>query len=124
MRYLVADLAGLLLFSAVGAAFHGAYVDLGLVGRTFLPLALTWLAVGSLLGTYRAPGWRTFFLTWVVAVPAGILLRQLLQGRLLSPATFSFLLAGTAASGVVLVLIRLALQGWTRAGFRSPGDAG
>ncbi len=124
MRYLIADLAALLLFSATGAAFHGAYVDVGLVGRTFVPLALSWLAVASLVGTYRAPGWRTFFLTWVLAVPAGILLRQLLQGRLLSPATLSFLLAGTTASGVALVLVRLAIQGWTRAGSGRPGGAG
>ncbi|MCS7236322.1 MAG: DUF3054 domain-containing protein [Armatimonadota bacterium] len=122
MRYLVADLAGLLLFSAVGAAFHGTVPDAQLLLRTFLPLVFPWLAVAAVVGTYRTPGWRSFALTWAVAVPAGILLRQLLVGRLLSQGTLAFLLVGTATCGAVLLLVRLAVGLWER-GRRRPDTA-
>ncbi len=106
---LAADLVALLVFSAVGASFHGVGVDGGLVARTFLPLALSWLAVASLTGTYREASWRALVRTWIFAVPAGILLRQLLLGRLTSPGTPTFLLVGTISSGLLLVLVRLAV---------------
>jgi hypothetical protein len=115
VRYLFADLAGLLLFSAVGAAFHGTRPDAELLLRTFLPLAFSWLAVAAVVGTYRTPGWRSFAVTWAVAVPVGILLRQLLVGRLLSQGTSAFLLVGTVTSGALLLLVRLAVVRWERA---------
>ncbi len=112
--FLAGDLLALLVFSAVGASFHGVAVDGGLLVRTFLPLALSWLAVASLTGTYREVSWKSLVRTWILAVPAGILLRQLLLGRLASPGTPVFLLLGTATSGVLLFLVRLALRSLLR----------
>jgi len=114
VRYLMADLLALLLFSVSGAAFHGAELGAELVARTSLPLALSWLAVAALVGTYRAASWKTLTVTWITAVPVGLLLRQLLLGRLASPATVQFLVVGTLTSGAVLLLVRLALHGVLR----------
>lgn len=116
MRHAVADLFALLLFSVLGAAFHRVGPDAGLVVRTFLPLALSWLVVAGLLGTYRVPGWKSFVVTWAVALPLGILLRQALLGRLTSPGTLPFLLVGTATSGLVVASVRLAVHRWVRTG--------
>lgn len=115
MRYAAGDLLGLLLFSVLGAAFHGVGLDTGLVVRTFLPLAFSWLGVASAVGTYRSVGWKSFGITWLLAVPLGIVVRQLLLGRLASPGTWTFLLVGTVTSGAVLALVRLAVDRWHRA---------
>lgn len=109
-QFLVVDLLALGLFSVVGAFFHGGSPDLAVVVRTFLPLALSWLAVASWVGTYRDASWKTLALTWAVAVPAGVLLRQLVLGRLTSPGTWTFLLVGTAMGGVFLVTARLLVR--------------
>ncbi len=104
---LLADLVALGLFSVVGASFHGVALDPSLAVRTFLPLALSWVLAAFLLGTYREASWRTFALTWLVALPAGILLRQLILGRLASPGTWAFLLVGTGMGGLFLACGRL-----------------
>ncbi len=106
-RLVVADLVALLMFSLAGARFHGVDVGWDVVLRTFLPLVLSWGFVAALLGTYRDPSWTKLVLTWVVAVPLGILLRQALTGRLTSAGTWVFLLVGTAFSGLFLALARL-----------------
>ncbi len=109
MRYrlAVADLLALLGFSVAGATFHGVEVGWDVLLRTFLPLAVSWLCVAGALGTYRKGGWRLLVATWAVAVPAGLLLRQALLGRLASPGTWPFLLVGTPVSGLLLALVRL-----------------
>lgn len=109
-QFLLVDLLALGLFSLVGASFHGRAPDLAVVVRTFLPLALSWLAVAFWVGTYREASWRTFALTWVVAVPAGILVRQLLLGRLTSSGTWIFLVVGTVMSGAFLAAGRLLVR--------------
>ncbi len=108
-RLAVADLVALLGFSVAGAAFHGVEVSWDVVLRTFLPLAASWLSAAALLGTYRRGGWPVLAATWAMAVPVGILLRQALLGRLASPGTWPFLLVGTAVSGLLLALVRLAV---------------
>jgi hypothetical protein len=115
-RLVAADLAALVAFTVLGARLHGAAVGWDLLLRTFLPLATSWGLVASVLGTYRTGRWTTFVVTWAVAIPLGILLRQALAGRLGSPGTWAFLLVGTATSGLLLALARLVVWRFARPG--------
>ncbi len=111
-----ADLLALLVFSVAGARVHGVAAGWDLLTRTFLPLAISWMLVAFVLGTYRTGRWTAFLATWAVAVPSGILLRQALAGRLGSPSTWIFLLVGTAVSGLLLALARLVVWRFSRPG--------
>ena len=70
-----------------------------------------WFAVAAVTGAYRRPGLRTLLWTWIVAVPAGLVVRTIWVGspsgvRLLTflgiglAFTLLFLLAGRAVVGV------------------------
>ncbi len=56
---------------------------------------------------YRRPGWRSLLLNWALAVPAGVLVRQILLGRPLGRGTLVFLLAALAFTLLFLVAGRL-----------------
>lgn len=72
---LVADAVALVAFVLIGVRSHtGAFPARDLV-ENLLPLVVSWACVAALVGTYRRTGLRTFLLTWVVAVPIGLLVR-------------------------------------------------
>lgn len=102
------DAVALALFVLVGAAEHGEGLALGALVRTGLPLLGAWVLVASALGTYRRLGWGSLVLTWLVAVPLGLVVRSavrggpwgrglLIFGGVAMAFTFLFLLAGRAA---------------------------
>ncbi|MDR7555845.1 MAG: DUF3054 domain-containing protein [Armatimonadota bacterium] len=105
--YVVADIAALLAFVGVGLVTHGVPVSAGAVLRTALPLGVAWFALAPACGTYRRPGWRTLLVTWAVAVPAGVLLRQWWLARPLGVATLVFLLTAWLLTLVFLAAGRL-----------------
>jgi len=70
--------------------------------RDALPLLGAWYAASALTRLYRSPRWSAFLLSWGMAVPIGILIRQLWVGRLLTRATPIFLLV---ALGLTLVFL-------------------
>ena len=74
------DAVALVAFVVVGVLNHGEGFDLRALARTGLPLLGAWFAVALLLGTYRRPGWVTLGLTWLVAVPLGLIVRSLVRG--------------------------------------------
>jgi hypothetical protein len=108
----VADALALVAFILVGIRSHHEIAPLDLFLRNAVPLEATWFVVAAVTGAYRRPGIRTFLWTWLVAVPAGLVLRSLWVGsptgvRLLTflgiglAFTLLFLLAGRAVVGVI-----------------------
>jgi hypothetical protein len=102
------DVVALVAFVLVGAAEHGEGLALRALARTGLPLLGAWILVASALGTYRRLGWGSLVLTWLVAVPLGLVMRSavlggpwgrglLVFGGVAMAFTLLFLLAGRAA---------------------------
>jgi hypothetical protein len=103
--FVVADAAALMVFVLVGIRSHHEVGALDLFLRNAVPLEAAWFVVSVVAATYRRPGIRTLLWTWVVAVPAGLVVRSIWVGspsgsRLLvfvgigMGFTFVFLLAG------------------------------
>jgi hypothetical protein len=99
------DAAALLLFTVLGLRFHNVALGSEEVLRTAVPLWLAWFAVAGALGAYRRPAAARFLLTWLVAVPVGLALRQLWLGRLFGPGFAIFV-------GVALGLTLACLLAW------------
>jgi hypothetical protein len=108
----VSDAVALVVFVLVGVRSHHEVGAVDLFLRNAVPLESMWFAVAAVSGAYRRPGLRTLLWTWIVAVPAGLVLRSIWVG---SPAggrllmflgiglafTLLLLLAGRAAVGVI-----------------------
>ncbi len=108
----LADALGILAFATVGLLSHDHVLSLSGYVRDALPVLGGWYAAALVFGAYRAPGWRTLLLTWIVGVPLGILVRALALGRSLDgdqavflgitlAFTLLFVLAFRAALGLV-----------------------
>jgi hypothetical protein len=97
------DAAALVAFVVVGVVNHGEGLDPGAFVRTGLPLLGAWFGVSLLIGTYRRPGWVTLGLTWIVAVPVGLVIRSLARGGPWGHALWVF--GGVAMAFTALFLI-------------------
>lgn len=75
-----ADAVAIVGFVVVGVAQHGSALTVAGLLRTVVPLMLAWFLVALAIGTYRRVGWPTALLTWLVAVPVGLLARSVLRG--------------------------------------------
>ena len=106
----LSDGVALVVFVLVGIRSHHEAGAADLFLRNAVPLEVMWFAVVAFSGAYRRPGLRTLLGTWIVAVPAGLVVRTLWVGspngfRLLtflsvgSAFSLIFLLAGRAAAG-------------------------
>ncbi len=80
-RILVAaDALALVAFVLGGIRSHREVGALDVVARNVIPLGIAWFTVGTVVGVYRRPGLRTLLVTWIVAVPAGVVARSLWVG--------------------------------------------
>lgn len=106
------DAGALIGFVLVGIRSHRGIGALDLFLRNAAPLEVMWFAVATVSGAYRRPGLTTLLWTWIVAVPAGLIVRSLWVGspsgvRLLTflgiglAFTLLFLLAGRAAARAI-----------------------
>ncbi len=77
----LADAVGILTFATVGLLSHDHALSLSGYARDAVPVLVGWYAAALLFGAYRNPSRRTLFLTWIVGVPLGILIRALALGR-------------------------------------------
>ena len=109
---MIADAAALMVFVLVGIRSHHEVGALDLFLRNAVPLEGAWFVVSIVSATYRRPGIRTLLRTWVIAVPAGLVVRSVWVGspsgsRLLVFVgiglvfTLLFLLAGRGVVGVI-----------------------
>lgn len=96
------DVVALVAFVLVGAAEHGEGLALQALVRTGLPLLGAWVLVASALGTYRRLGWGSLVLTWLVAVPLGLVARSAVQG---GPWGRGLLVFGGVAMGFTLLFL-------------------
>jgi hypothetical protein len=110
--FVVADALSLVAFVLVGIRSHHEIGALDLFLRNAIPLEVMWFAVAAVSGAYRRPSFRTLAWTWIVAVPAGVIVRTIWVGspsgvRLLIFVgiglvfTLLFLLAGRAVVGII-----------------------
>jgi hypothetical protein len=105
IRPVAADVVALLLFTTVGLLSHG-FEPAG-YARDFLPLVAAWLVVGFAVGLYRRPSRGRLAATWLVAVPAGWLVRALVLGRTLDGGELAFLGITFAFTLVFVAAVRL-----------------
>lgn len=103
------DAAALMLFVVVGVIQHDEGLSLAGIVRTGVPLLVAWFAVALAVGTYRRPGWVTLAITWVLAVPLGLVVRSAIRG---GPWGRGLLIFGGVAMAFTLLFLvggRLAL---------------
>jgi Protein of unknown function (DUF3054) len=108
--FVIADAIALVVFVLIGIRSHHEIGALDVFLRNAVPLEVAWFVVAAFTGAYRRPGTRTLVRTWIVAVPAALIVRTLWVG---SPSgrrlmiflgiglafTLLFLLVGRAAAG-------------------------
>ena len=104
--YPVADAAALIVLVLVGISGHRAGTVEGFL-RNAIPLLAAWFLVAWLAHTYRRPSWRSLLRTWIVAVPAGLLVRTLIVGSPRGVRILVLIGVGLAITLVFLVLGRL-----------------
>lgn len=97
-----ADALALVAFVLAGIRSHHEVGAVDLIARNVIPLEVSWFAVGAAAGTYRRPGPRTLLVTWIVAVPLGIVARSLWVG---SPTGGELLLFVAVASAFTLLFL-------------------
>lgn len=102
----IADAVALIAFVLIGLRGHRVGTLDGFL-RNAVPLLAAWFVVAALVHTYRRPGWRRLLRTWIVAVPAGLLLRTLIVGSPRGARILLFIGVGLAFSLLFLVLGRL-----------------
>lgn len=100
------DLLALLLFAGAGLLSHGQPITFGGLARNVLPVLFVWLLLSPFLGTYRKPTWQNLLLTWALAFPAGLWLRQMVLGLGFGVEFFVFLGVAMAFSLLSLLLFR------------------
>ncbi len=108
------DAIAIILFAVIGLANHDEGITAGGVARNALPILGAWLVVSPIAGTYTRPGVRTLLATWVVAVPAGVVVRAIVLDR---PADGSQVTFGIVTMIATLVLL-LAWRGLVAIGER------
>ena len=74
------DLVALPLFVIVGMGSHDRDGQFAVFARNAVPIELAWLVVAVLVRTYRPPTFGRLLLTWVIAVPAGLVVRTAIAG--------------------------------------------
>lgn len=100
------DLLALLLFAGAGLLSHGLPITLGGLARNVLPVLFVWLLLSPFLRTYRQPTWKNLLLTWALAFPAGLWLRQMVLGGDFGVGFFVFLGVAMGFSLLFLLLLR------------------
>ncbi|WP_022798907.1 DUF3054 domain-containing protein [Thermus islandicus] len=106
MRLFLLDLLALLLFAGAGLLSHGQPLSLAGFARNVLPVLFVWLLLSPFLGTYRRPTWGNLLLTWLLAFPAGLWLRQMALGGAFGAGFFVFLGVAMGFSLLFLLLLR------------------
>ena len=110
----VADAVALAVFVVAGIRSHHEVGALDLFLRNAIPLEAAWFLVATVTGAYRRPGPRTLLVTWVVAVPAGLIARSLWVGSPTGARLLVFLGIGLVFTALFLTagraLARLAVR--------------
>ena len=114
--YVLADAAALVVFVLVGIRGHHTGTVDGFL-RNAIPFLGVWFLVAWLAHTYRRPGWRSLLRNWIVAVPAGLLVRTLIVGSPGGGRLLVFIAVGLAFTLLFLVIGRVLARMASRAGW-------
>jgi hypothetical protein len=101
------DAFALIAFVLVGIRSHHESGAASLFLRNAVPLLAAWFVAAVAVGTYRRPSTRTLLITWVLAVPVGLLGRSLIVGSPTGGRLVTFLGVGLAFTLLFLVVGRL-----------------
>lgn len=110
----IADSIALLSFVAVGLRSHRIGAIAEIAARNAVPVAVAWILVALVAGTYRRRDLASLVLTWVVAVPAGLLIRTWWVGSPHGPRLAVFLGVGMAFTLLFLLAGRGLVAALTR----------
>lgn len=102
-----ADALALVVFVVAGIRSHHEVGALDLFLRNAVPLLIAWFVVATVTGAYRKPGLRTLLITWVVAVPAGLIARSLWVGSPTGARLLVFLGIGLVFTALFLLVGRV-----------------
>jgi hypothetical protein len=109
-----ADALGIAAFATLGLVLHDEALSPAGYARDLLPILAGWYAATLAFGAYRRPSWRTLLATWIVGVPAGVLLRALVLGRDLDGGQAVFLALTLAFTLAFVVAARAATAALAR----------
>lgn len=99
---LVGDAIAITLFAVIGLATHDEGITASGIARNALPILTAWFVVAAFAGTYSRPGLRTMLITWVIAVPVGVVIRAIALNRDADGSQITF---GIVTMTVTLVLL-------------------
>ena len=102
----VVDAFALIAFVLVGIRSHHEGGAATLFLRNAVPLLVAWFVAAAVVGTYRRPSMRTLLITWVLAVPVGLIARSLVIGSPTGGRLVTFLGVGLAFTLLFLVVGR------------------
>ncbi len=103
----VADILALIAFVLVGIRSHYGREMPVVFLRNAVPLLVAWFVVAVPVGTYRRPSPRSLAVTWVLAVPIGLVARSFILGSPTGSRLATFLGVGLAFTLLFLVAGRL-----------------
>jgi|SRR4051812_14482606 uncharacterized membrane protein HdeD (DUF308 family) len=106
----LADTLGIVTFATIGLLSHDHALSLSGYARDALPVLGGWFAAAFLFGAYRNPSRQTLFLTWIVGVPLGIVIRGIALGRSPDGDQAVFLAISLAFTLLFVVAWRLVLR--------------
>lgn len=98
-----ADALALIVFVVAGIRSHHEVGALDLFLRNAVPLLSAWFLVATMAGAYRTPGLRTLLITWIIAVPTGLIARSLWVGSPTGVRLLVFLGIGLVFTGLFLL---------------------
>jgi hypothetical protein len=106
-RTLAIDVLALVLFVVAGMRSHRTASQLEIFARNVVPIGGSWLVISAVVGTYRpgagrTPSLKRLLLTWVIAVPIGVLLRSWWTG---SPDGDDLFVFGVVAMAFTLAFV-------------------
>jgi hypothetical protein len=110
----IADTLALVAFVVVGLRSHRIGAIAEIAARNAVPLAIAWIAVALVVGTYRRRDLASLVITWAVAVPAALLVRTWWVGSPQGGRIAVFLGVGMAFTLLFLLIGRGLVAALTR----------
>jgi hypothetical protein len=110
----IADTLALVAFVVVGLRSHRIGAIAEIAARNAVPLAIAWIAVALVVGTYRRRDLVSLVITWAMAVPAALLVRTWWVGSPQGGRIAVFLGVGMAFTLLFLLIGRGLVAALTR----------
>jgi Protein of unknown function (DUF3054) len=110
----VVDAVALLTFVAVGLRSHRIGAIAEIAARNVVPLAVTWIVVCVVVGTYRHRDVSSLVITWAIAVPVALVVRTWWVGSPQGGRIAVFLAVGLAFTLLFLSIGRALVAAFAR----------